>query len=271
MIQITKKAEPQVLHDHKDEWTKNLDDLVIKYGSYKKIPDALKKKALDPYSHPDIVEALRDSQKFAHCVFCESLVDVSGYLQVEHYHPKSLYWKEAFCWDNLFVSCGCCNAPKSNFDTKNLPFIHPVDDDPEKILTFCGISYKPVSTDPNTLEYQKACNVISVCELHRKALKREHSDLALGFANIEDGLTSRLEHYKRIRQNAAKVKDAKVLLNTLVDIKKDTVQGANYAGFMRYLVRGSYLVREAVSVVNTHKEALGMAADFSWEFNYPEA
>lgn len=271
MIQITKKSEPQILKDHQAEWTKTLDDLVTKYGTYNKIPEALKAKALEPYKHPDIVTALRDSDETAHCVFCESIVDVSGYLQVEHFHPKSLYWKEAFSWKNLFVSCACCNSPKSNFDTKNLPFIHPEKDDPEKFLTFSGISYKPVSTDTTSIEYQKAWNVITSCELYRKALKREHSTLALAFANIEEGLISRIEHYKGLAQNAAKVRDAKEILETLEDIRKDTVQGSNYAGYMRYLVRESYLIRESMDIINSHKEALGLTADFSWGFSYPAA
>lgn len=60
------------------------------------------------------------------CAFCETkLGEESKYLEVEHFHHKSLYKEEVVEWDNLLPSCKRCNGCKSNHDTKLEPIINP--------------------------------------------------------------------------------------------------------------------------------------------------
>ena len=53
------------------------------------------------------------------CCYCELKLGEEGkYMQVEHYHCKSLYPDEVVLWENLLPSCNRCNTNKSSHDTK---------------------------------------------------------------------------------------------------------------------------------------------------------
>jgi len=81
-----------------------------------------------------IVEALL-KMSADKCCFCETkLQEESKYMEVEHFHPKSLYPDEVISWDNLLPICKRCNDKKSNHDTKKELIIHPVRDDPKEHL-----------------------------------------------------------------------------------------------------------------------------------------
>ena len=72
---------------------------------------------------------------FEKCCFCECRInEESKYLEVEHFHPKSLYPDEVLLWDNLLPICKRCNVNKLNYDTKQEPIIHPVKDNPKEHL-----------------------------------------------------------------------------------------------------------------------------------------
>jgi uncharacterized protein (TIGR02646 family) len=74
---------------------------------------------------------------FDKCCFCETkLNEESKYLEVEHFHPKSLYPDEVVSWTNLLPICKRCNGKKWNHDTKLEPIIHPVKDNPKKIIAY---------------------------------------------------------------------------------------------------------------------------------------
>ena len=53
---------------------------------------------------------------YGKCVFCESPLEVSGYLEVEHYHAKTVHQHLAFDWENLLPSCRLCNNAKGDQD-----------------------------------------------------------------------------------------------------------------------------------------------------------
>jgi 5-methylcytosine-specific restriction endonuclease McrA len=66
------------------------------------------------------------------CCYCEcKLGEESKYLEVEHFHPKTLYPDEVVVWENLLPACKRCNASKRDHDTKEEPIIHPVRDNPQ--------------------------------------------------------------------------------------------------------------------------------------------
>jgi 5-methylcytosine-specific restriction endonuclease McrA len=72
------------------------------------------------------------AMSFGKCCFCETKVnEESKYMEVEHFHPKSIYPNEVVEWENLLPICKRCNGKKSNHDTKQEPIIHPVYDNPK--------------------------------------------------------------------------------------------------------------------------------------------
>ncbi|MCW0935327.1 hypothetical protein OK409_01080 [Pantoea sp. RG18] len=132
MIRINRPDEPQILTQNKDAWTARLIEKIEEYKGYENIPDDEKKLVLSPYRHVDIKSSLFLSSN-KKCAFCECIPEEGGgYLQVEHFHPKSIYPHECFEWMNLLPCCNICNVNKGVLNTKVSFIINPYDADPEK-------------------------------------------------------------------------------------------------------------------------------------------
>ena len=266
MIKVSKVDEPDVLKANKAQWTKDLMALIVKYGSYRDIPQQEKSFAVKNYSHPDISLALKGVHAKAKCVYCEAYVDVTGYATIEHFHPKSLYPNETFEWDNLFVGCSVCNTPKNSFDTGKEPFIHPIIDDPEDYLTFDNLQYVPKHAAG--IAYQKAQNVIENCKLQRLALVREHAELLITFLKTRDSLVNKIKNYNEHTRAQKKLEDAAEIFSSLDELNKEAADDAQYAGFIRYLLRKYDAIKQAVAIINAHKVDLGLPDGFIWSFEF---
>ncbi|MDR9852850.1 HNH endonuclease [Paenibacillus sp. VCA1] len=69
------------------------------------------------------------------CIFCEcKLGEESKFVEVEHFHPKSIYPDEVVEWTNLLPICKRCNGKKLDHDTKKYPIINPTINDPKTHL-----------------------------------------------------------------------------------------------------------------------------------------
>lgn len=111
------------------------NDVIIQLtAEYKATENSVWKK-------PYITEALL-KMSFGKCCFCETNVnEESKYMEVEHFHPKSLYPDEVVLWENLLPICKRCNVRKLNHNTKNEPIIHPVKDNPKEHLILKGYRF----------------------------------------------------------------------------------------------------------------------------------
>ncbi|MEC0127158.1 HNH endonuclease [Paenibacillus pabuli] len=79
------------------------------------------------------------------CIFCEcKLGEESKYIEVEHFHPKSLYPGEVMLWTNLLPICKRCNGLKRDHDTKLNPIINPTVDDPKNYLFIKDYRYRAI-------------------------------------------------------------------------------------------------------------------------------
>lgn len=266
MIKVQKGTEPKVLQENKVAWSTALMDLVKKYGSYTDIPKKERDAAIKYYAYTDISLALVGTCAKAKCIYCETYVEASSFANIEHFHPKSLYPKETFDWQNLFVGCSQCNTSKSNFDTVNEPFIHPVNDNPEDYLTFDELQYVPKNS--NGAAYLKAKNVIEECNLKRRALVNNHAAILISFLGTRYALRDKISEYKGRKTDNKKLEDALAMLNSLVVLNNEAADDAQYAGYMRYLLRKYCEIGEAVNIINSHKDELGIPNGFKWCFNY---
>jgi len=266
MIRIRKEAEPQILADNKAQWTSDLMALVRQYGTYDNIPAKIKNAAIAHYKHIDIAETLKGNQAKAKCIYCESYVDVTCYANIEHYRPKSIYPDQTFQWENLYMGCTLCNTPKNDFDTGKELFLHPENEDPEDFLTFDDMMYVPKYA--NGIAYQKARNVIQQCDLQRIPLIQAHASILVSYMKSREALIERIRKYNSHVDTKTKVKDALAIYKTLTCLKNEAAVEAQYAGFMRYLLRKSSEVRDAVVIINQHKADIGLANDFDWGFKF---
>lgn len=116
MIKLNRLPSPVVLRDNCTAWTKNLMALVDKYGGYNKIPAKEKEPALRFYRHEDIKQTLKASTH-GKCAFCEGIPDETGYSEVEHFYPKSLYTEK-------HLNGKICSTPAKQVIIKNSIMIH---------------------------------------------------------------------------------------------------------------------------------------------------
>jgi uncharacterized protein (TIGR02646 family) len=100
----------------------------------KELTKEFNKTGKDVWKRKYITEALL-KMSLDKCCFCETkLGEESKYMEVEHFHPKSIYPNEVVEWENLLPICKRCNGKKSDHDTKQEEIIHPVKNNPKEHL-----------------------------------------------------------------------------------------------------------------------------------------
>lgn len=107
------------------------------------------------------------------CCYCECrLVEESKYMEVEHYHPKSIFEDLVVFWLNLFAACKRCNVHKLDHDPSVEPLIHPVDDNPKDHLTIKAYRFYAKT--------EKGRTTIDVIDLnHRKQLAQKRFEIGM--------------------------------------------------------------------------------------------
>jgi uncharacterized protein (TIGR02646 family) len=116
--------------------------------------------------------------KLAHgkCVFCESPLEVSGDLEVEHYVAKSIRPNLAFDWVNLLPACRLCNRSKGEEDHGGV-LLKPDLEDPEP---FFWIHPDTGRLEPNpsldAAGRRRALETIRICGLQRPALCTQRAE-----------------------------------------------------------------------------------------------
>lgn len=111
-------------------------------------------------------------QKLAHrkCAFCEGKLELTSYLEIEHYWAKSIFPGRAFDWSNLFPICRLCNNAKLNVDHGDF-LIKPDVDSPEDLLWLNPDSGKlERSARASHAQCERVERTVDLCDLQRGAL-----------------------------------------------------------------------------------------------------
>lgn len=218
------------------------------------------------YKHKDIKEALSTIYNDK-CAYCEQNVG-DAYYHIEHYRPKSIYYWQAYSWDNLLLCCEKCNKKKgaqfktragkrATFDKKHLEqihtlsplynktekpmMIHPEMEDVADKLVF-DLETGSIRSDDDRCDYTIEC-----CKLYRKGandkrkaiwddFKKRASAIILEISNLkkqhrENILDTQTFDKKHSRQRN-KLKDlVHYFHEDSLDPKKE------YLAFRRYIVR----------------------------------
>lgn len=266
MIRVEKNSAPQVLIDNASIWTKELLDLISKYGGYDKIPQSLKDNAVNKYRHPDIQSAVREMTN-GKCVFCESIINATSYLTIEHFKPKSKYPNLTFEWNNLFPSCVMCNNGKDkDVDGHTADLVNPLTEDPEQYFTYKELKICVRDTAPNP---QKGNDTIKNCQLQRNSLLIERSKILTQFYDYEDKLEEVVKEFAGLKKEDAKKRRAYNILESFITLRLFTDKYEKYAGFWRETIRKSKPVYEAMNIlVLLHKELGLPQTGFDWGWNY---
>ncbi|MBW4238045.1 retron system putative HNH endonuclease [Enterobacter roggenkampii] len=240
MIKLTRPPEPQILCDNCEEWTQNIMQLVERYGEYKKIPAPEKEAALKHYRHDDIRNALKESS-FNKCAFCEGIPAETGFAEVEHFHPKSIYTNKAFEWTNLLYSCKACNNKKLSHDTQQQPIINPYDIDPSNCFTYTDIMIEPKAGDNHDI----AEKTIEVCGLSDKRLFSARGAILVNFRIFETDIREALKEFDQAITSPNKLKRAGKINDALCTIEELTQPKAKLSNFCAFLLANSAIYQEA--------------------------
>ena len=120
MIRVNRTSKPPVLQRLEANWLTNLKDAVAELQRLANDPLATEQakkqakikveNAQKKYNHREIKNAL---VRMFHgkCAYCESLITVVTYGNIEHFHPKGnpSYIDKTFEWENFLLSCDICN------------------------------------------------------------------------------------------------------------------------------------------------------------------
>ncbi|HFO0262030.1 TPA: retron system putative HNH endonuclease [Serratia marcescens] len=252
MIKLTRPPEPQVLCDNRTAWTQNIMALVSKYGEYKKIPPSEKEAALKFYRHDDIRNTLKESS-FHKCAFCEGIPAETGFAEVEHFHPKSIYTDETFEWTNLLYCCKACNNNKLSHDTLAEPIINPYDLDPRDCFTYTDIMIEAKVGASHDISEK----TIEVCGLSGKRLFSARGGILINFRTFEADLREALDDFNLAWTSSSKQKRAGRINDALCTIEELAKPSARLSNFCSHLLENSTTYQEAKYRLNEYaKESM---------------
>jgi uncharacterized protein (TIGR02646 family) len=231
VIKLERLPEPQKLAANKVQWLKALQAAIAKYGSYQAIPNPERNRLIEHYKDPEITKTLFQSSHDK-CAYCECNPTEGGYIEIDHFKPKSLYHENVFDWDNLLPACGRCNRAKLDHDTVKEEIVNPYKLDPEEIFYFDG----ELIQAKQGVNFDMGLKTINVCKLNRATLTKPRLVVYRELQAFIAAMEKTLDQF-----TAAAVKEEKkALLADLYDsiaiIDHFKIPNNRYAGFCRYLL-----------------------------------
>jgi len=208
MIQVKRTPVPQILKAKSDNWKEEYLKAREEYQIHGTISNRRKLiSAEKKYGHSQVIDALR-KMFFDKCAYCESHITHVGYAHIEHYRPKIFFSQFCFDWDNLLLGCSVCNGARykgTKFpdEAENGPIINPVDENPDKYLSF---EYDPETGTANVLgKHDRGSTTVDITGLNRVELIRHRSDVVRKIAFVairaKNGDVQAIEELNRCCEN----------------------------------------------------------------------
>ncbi len=265
MYKVTKNISKPPASLNSDK-TNELREEIIRQKEY----PAKKETYNERYKQADIKGALKKIYKDK-CAYCEQNVN-DTYFHVEHYRPKSIYYWQAYSWDNLFLCCVKCNTIKGNkfeieadkkveFSESDLSSIHnltekyndierprminPELEDVEDKLIF-DTETGSIKSDDHRCQYTIDC-----CKLDRKEASENRKKIWDDFYKRVKGVFYRIARIKKQYEKQEIVSNKlKTEYDRELDRLKDIIHyfredadnpGNEYLTFRRYVVKNNRL------------------------------
>lgn len=121
MIQLVRPAEPDFLVQNRATWTARWIHRAPKRAEW--ASRRIKRKLLVPLL----------AFSYGKCAFCEQILGLTSYIEIEHYQAKTIRPELVFDWQNLFPICRVCNGSKGELDHQGR-LLKPDVDNPEAFL-----------------------------------------------------------------------------------------------------------------------------------------
>jgi len=246
MIKLDRLPEPPILSTEGANWLTALQNAIAKYGSYKLIPTQEREALAVHYRHKQIQETLSISSH-GKCAFCECHPAEGGYLQVEHFQPKSIYPDTTFEWKNLLPACGPCNISKSDHDTAVEPLLNPYDADPTDYFDFEGISVL-AKIGKN---YEVSRRTIEVCSLEGIRLWKPRADILISLKGFSQAIEQALKDLEEADSQAKRTHRKRRLNEALLTIETLALPNSKFSAFCKSFLAKCDIYIKAKQVVST--------------------
>ena len=172
MIRLVRPEAPNQLAKNRVKWTARWTDS-LRNG--KKIE----------WATPSAKLTLREpliALCYGKCAFCEGLLNVTSFVEIEHYHAKTIQPELVFDWHNLFPACGICNRRKADIDHQGR-LLKPDREDPELLLWLDpGTGELQPHPTLDVPQQQRVQETIAAYNLQRGALCSERIEM-MNFVN----------------------------------------------------------------------------------------
>lgn len=245
MIKINKSnAIPAVLVSNESIWRKELLDEIKKHGSYSELPESIKEEVGKRYKHSDIKKQLIPTED-TKCAFCEAIPNESGYVEVEHFLPKSIYPEKTYKWENLLPSCKRCNLKKLSLDTGLYPIVKPDVDNPDDFFSYDNIK---MIVKEDALDEEKAERTIDRLKLNQFRLIKPRSELLVNLVQFESDLKEVLQEYSEAVNSNKKSRLISNILESLDQINEFKKENAKYSGFCKHFILNSEVINKAIKI-----------------------
>ena len=123
MIYLARPAEPEALALKRAEWTQRWIEIRQARDGRPWATDAARVVLREPLL----------AFSFGKCAYCEGRLGGQVYLEVDHYHAKTVQPELVFHWPNLFPACQICYQAKGERDHGG-QILKPDEDDPEQFF-----------------------------------------------------------------------------------------------------------------------------------------
>lgn len=160
MVQLVRQTEPDSLTRNRTSWTTRWTDS-LRDGTKIDWATRTAKRALQ-------TPLLAFSR--GKCAFCEGMLNLTSFIEIEHYHAKTVRSELVFDWQNLFPACGVCNRSKNDLDHQDR-LIKPDRDNPEQLLWLNpGTGELQPHPNADAQQIQRVVETINAYNLQRGAL-----------------------------------------------------------------------------------------------------
>jgi uncharacterized protein (TIGR02646 family) len=174
----------------------------------------------------DIQNSLRNMYKGC-CCYCESIIEHTSFMNIEHFKPKSKYKSLCYEYSNLHYCCTVCNNRKRS--TFNELLISPTEDNPELYIKYIGGTAKSIDNNERGIE------TINVLDLNRNCLKDVRSKIIKEIENEIKYIIKIIEFAKESNDKQTCIEIISIYVNKIRDdIKNKSSHGSNYCTMIKH-------------------------------------
>ena len=201
------------------------------------------------WNKPYIKDTLLEMTHYK-CCYCEAPLDErSGYMEVEHFHPKSIYPDEVVEWDNLLPVCSTCNRHKSRYDTRKSDFVNPSLVNPKDYFMTRNYRYEPKNNVGKITR-----DVLDLNSIDKLVIKRVKvgNELLEKMRKLSESVNDHREKQDKLIVDISELEDLLGLVqsdkNYSAIIASVLIHDENYQDVKKTLENGGYWNTELISL-----------------------